>query len=79
MTSKTVYNFGAGPAMLPQEVMQQVKDELLDWNGTGISVIEMSHRSKEFISITEEAEANLRKFWQSRIIIKFSMCPVAQP
>ncbi len=61
MTSKTVYNFGAGPAMLPQEVMQQVKDELLDWNGTGISVIEMSHRSKEFISITEEAEANLRE------------------
>jgi phosphoserine aminotransferase len=61
MTSKNVYNFGAGPAKLPAEVMQQVKDELLDWNGTGISVIEMSHRSKEFIAITEEADADLRE------------------
>ncbi len=60
MTEKTVYNFGAGPAMMPGAVMQQVQAELLDWNGTGISVIEMSHRSKEFLSIAEQAEADLR-------------------
>jgi len=61
MTRKIVYNFGAGPAMLPAEVMQQVQAELLDWNGTGISVIEMSHRSKAFMSIAEEAEKDLRE------------------
>lgn len=60
MGTKTVFNFGAGPAMMPREVMLQVQDELLDWKGTGISVIEMSHRSKEFLSITEEAEKDLR-------------------
>lgn len=61
MSDAVIYNFGAGPAMLPREVMQQVKDEFLDWHGTGISVIEMSHRSKEFISIAEEAESDLRE------------------
>ena len=61
MSTKTVYNFGAGPAMLPHEVMVQVQQELLDWHGTGISVIEMSHRSKEFLSIAEEAEVVLRE------------------
>ena len=60
MADKLVYNFGAGPAMLPREVMLQAQEELLDWNGTGISVIEMSHRSKNFLSITEEAEKDLR-------------------
>jgi len=61
MTKKAVYNFGAGPAMMPREVMQQVQAELRDWNGTGISVIEMSHRSREFLSIAEQAEADLRE------------------
>ncbi len=56
-----IYNFGAGPAMLPAEAMQQAQAELLDWNGTGISVIEMSHRSKPFLSIAEEAEKDLRE------------------
>jgi phosphoserine aminotransferase len=60
MANKLVYNFGAGPAVLPREVMLQVQEELLDWNGTGISVIEMSHRSKNFLSIAEEAEKDLR-------------------
>jgi phosphoserine aminotransferase len=58
--TQTVYNFGAGPAMLPKAVMQQAQQELLDWHGTGISVIEMSHRSKQFGSIVEESEADLR-------------------
>jgi phosphoserine aminotransferase len=61
MGALTVYNFGAGPAMLPHEVMLQVQQELLDWNASGISVIEMSHRSKEFLSIAEAAEMDLRE------------------
>ena len=60
MATKT-YNFGPGPAMLPVEIMQQVQAELLDWNGTGISVLEMSHRSKHFLSIAEAAEKDLRE------------------
>ena len=55
-----VYNFSAGPAMLPEPVLQQAKDELLDWDGSGISVMEVSHRSKEFIACAERAEATLR-------------------
>src|SRR3954465_15472069 len=55
-----IFNFSAGPAMLPAEVMARAGDEMLDWRGTGMSVMEMSHRGKEFISIAEEAEADLR-------------------
>lgn len=55
-----VYNFSAGPAVLPQEVLQQAADEMLDWHGSGMSVMEMSHRGKEFISIYEAAEQDLR-------------------
>jgi phosphoserine aminotransferase len=56
-----VYNFSAGPAVLPQEVLQQAADEMLDWHGSGMSVMEMSHRGKEFISIYEAAERDLRE------------------
>jgi len=56
-----VYNFSAGPAMLPEEVLKQARDEMLDWNGSGMSVMEMSHRGKEFMSIAEHAEADLRE------------------
>jgi len=55
------YNFSAGPAMLPQEVLEQAQAEMLDWNGSGMSVMEMSHRGKEFMSIAAEAEADLRE------------------
>ena len=55
-----IFNFCAGPAMLPSSVMQKAQKELLNWNGLGISVMEISHRSKEFIALTEQAEANLR-------------------
>ncbi|PKG75303.1 phosphoserine transaminase [Shewanella sp. GutCb] len=55
-----IYNFCAGPAMLPQAVMQKAQRELLDWNGMGTSVMEISHRSKEFIALTEQAETDLR-------------------
>jgi phosphoserine aminotransferase len=56
-----VFNFSAGPAVLPEAVLQQAKDELLDWHGSGCSVMEMSHRGKEFIAIAEKAEADLRE------------------
>jgi len=55
-----VFNFSAGPAMIPAEVLEQAKNELLDWQGTGTSVMEMSHRGKEFMSIAAQAEADLR-------------------
>ena len=56
-----VYNFSAGPAVLPEEVLAQARDEMLDWHGCGMSVMEMSHRGKEFISIAEAAEKDLRE------------------
>jgi len=56
-----VFNFSAGPAVLPEEVLVQARDELLDWHGSGMSVMEMSHRGKEFISIADQAEADLRE------------------
>lgn len=56
-----VFNFSAGPAAIPQEVLEQAQAELLDWGGSGMSVMEMSHRGKEFMSIAEKAEADLRE------------------
>lgn len=55
-----VYNFGAGPAMLPVEVLQRAQEELLDWNGSGMSVFEVSHRSKGFQEMMATAELDLR-------------------
>ncbi|MGD2083388.1 MAG: 3-phosphoserine/phosphohydroxythreonine transaminase [Chromatiales bacterium] len=55
-----VYNFSAGPAALPAEVLEQARQEMLEWNGAGMSVMEMSHRGKAFMSIAERAEADLR-------------------
>jgi phosphoserine aminotransferase len=56
-----VFNFSAGPAVLPKEVLQQAAAEMLDWHGSGMSVMEMSHRGPEFISIYTQAEADLRE------------------
>ena len=55
-----VYNFSAGPAVLPESVLQEAADEMLDYRGTGMSVMEMSHRSKAYQTIIDEAEADLR-------------------
>ncbi|MCB4366087.1 3-phosphoserine/phosphohydroxythreonine transaminase [Hydrogenophaga taeniospiralis] len=55
------YNFSAGPAAMPAEVLQQAASEMLDWHGSGMSVMEMSHRGKEFMSIIETAESDLRE------------------
>ena len=56
-----VYNFSAGPAALPETVLRQAAEEMLDWHGSGMSVMEMSHRGKEFIAIADEAQALLRE------------------
>jgi phosphoserine aminotransferase len=56
-----IFNFSPGPAALPLEVLEQAREELLDWRGTGMSVMEMSHRGKEFAVIAEQAQADLRE------------------
>jgi len=55
------YNFCAGPAALPAEVLEQARDEMLDWQGRGLSVMEMSHRGEAFMGIAEQAEKDLRE------------------
>lgn len=57
---KKIYNFSAGPAVLPKPVLERAQAEMLDWHGSGMSVMEMSHRGKEFTSILEKTEADLR-------------------
>ena len=61
MTAPRPFNFSAGPATLPEPVLRQVAAEMLDWQGSGMSVMEMSHRGREFVSIYERAEADLRE------------------
>ena len=58
------WNFCAGPAALPQPVLEQAASEMLDWHGTGMSFMEMSHRSPEVVATVEEAEACLRRLLQ---------------
>ena len=81
-----VFNFSAGPAMLPRTVLQQAREELIDWHGTGMSVMEMSHRGKEYMSIATQAEADLRSlldipdnyyvlFLQGGATTQFAMVP----
>ena len=82
-----VYNFSAGPAVLPEEVLREAADEMLDYRGTGMSVMEMSHRSAAFQAIIDEAEADLRSlmnipdnyrvlFLQGGAHLQFSMIPM---
>ncbi len=59
-----VYNFSAGPAVLPEEVLREAAEEMLDYKGTGMSVMEMSHRSKAYDTIIKEAEADLRELME---------------
>ncbi|MDT7836831.1 3-phosphoserine/phosphohydroxythreonine transaminase [Aquabacterium sp. OR-4] len=60
-TTHRPYNFSAGPAVLPEEVLREAAAEMLDWHGSGMGVMEMSHRGKEFVSIHEAAERDLRE------------------
>ena len=61
MYKRQVYNFSAGPAVLPEEVLREAAEEMLDYRGTGMSVMEMSHRSKAFDDIIKEAEKDIRE------------------
>src|SRR3989449_2840649 len=56
-----IFNFSAGPAMLPAEVLARAGDEMLDWHGSGMCVMEMSHRGREFVGIAADAERDLRE------------------
>lgn len=56
-----VFNFGAGPAMLPEEVLQKAQAEMLDWHGTGMSIMELGHRGPDFQQVAKQAEADLRE------------------
>jgi phosphoserine aminotransferase len=82
-----VFNFSAGPAALPEEVLKQAADEMIDWHGAGCSVMEMSHRGKEFMGIAAQAEADLRElmgipanykvlFLQGGASAQFEMIPI---
>ena len=82
-----VYNFSAGPAVLPEEVLKEIQEEIFDYNGSGQSVMEMSHRSKVFDDIIKEAEADLRDlmhipdnykvlFLQGGASLQFAMIPM---
>jgi phosphoserine aminotransferase len=82
-----IYNFSAGPAVLPESVLKQARDELTDWRGAGMSVMEMSHRGKHFTEIAERAEADLREllavpanyrvlFLQGGASAQFSLIPM---
>ena len=87
MKYNRVYNFSAGPSMLPEEVLETVRDNLLNYEGCGMSVMEMSHRSKMFENIIGDAEANLRElmgipdnykvmFIQGGATLQFAMLPM---
>ena len=58
------YNFSAGPAMMPEEVLEEIAAEMMNYRGSGMCVMEMSHRSAVFQQIRDEAESNLRKLMQ---------------
>jgi phosphoserine aminotransferase len=84
---KRPFNFGSGPAMLPLEVLERAREEMLDWRGCGMSVMEMSHRGDEFMSIHAEAQALLRElleipsnykvlFMQGGATSQFAMVPM---
>lgn len=87
-----VYNFSAGPAMLPNAVIERAQAEMLDWHGTGMSIMEVSHRGKDYSAVAAKAEADLRElmgipsnykvlFLQGGASLQFAMIPLnlAQP
>ena len=82
-----IYNFSAGPAVLPLEVLQEAQADLVDYRGSGMSIMEMSHRGKEYMAVQEEAQANLREllgltadyavlFIQGGASLQFAMLPM---
>ena len=82
-----VYNFSAGPAAIPDSVLERIRDDIPDWDGTGMSIMEVSHRSKEFVDVAARAEQNLRDllgvpdsysvlFPQGGATLQFAMVPL---
>ena len=82
-----VFNFSAGPAAIPDTVLNRIRDDIPDWNGTGMSVMEVSHRSKDFVAVAEKAEQDLRAllavpddysvlFLQGGATLQFAMVPL---
>ena len=71
------FNFSPGPAVLPLEVLEQARDELLDWRQSGMSVMEISHRSKAFEQVAAEAEADLRDLCRYRKTTRSCSCKAA--
>ncbi|HUW97299.1 MAG TPA: 3-phosphoserine/phosphohydroxythreonine transaminase [Acidiferrobacter sp.] len=82
-----IFNFGAGPAVMPQAVLRKAQEELVEWHGSGMSVMEMSHRGKEFMGIAAHAESSLRAllgvpssykvlFLQGGASLQFAMVPI---
>ena len=82
-----IFNFSAGPAVLPEAVLQRAASEMMDWHGSGTSVMEMSHRGPEFMGIAAKAEADLRAllaipanykvlFLQGGAIAEFAFVPL---
>ena len=80
------HNFSAGPSILPQEVLQQSAEAILDFNGMGLSLIEISHRSKDFVAVIEEARTTIKRlmnlgddyevlFLQGGASLQFAMLP----
>src|SRR5437868_11035594 len=84
---RKVFNFGAGPAMLAEEVLGKAQAEMLDWHGTGMSIMELGHRGPEFKEVAEQSEADLRElmnipknyhvfFLPSGATAQFAMIPI---
>jgi phosphoserine aminotransferase len=84
---RKVYNFGAGPAMLPEDVLLQAQSEMLDWHGTGMSIMELGHRGSEFAKVAEQSETDLRElldipknyhvlFLAGGASVQFAMVPI---
>ena len=82
-----VYNFSAGPAAIPDSVLEKIRHDIPDWNGTGMSVMEVSHRSANFVGVVEKAEQDLREllgladnycvlFPQGGATMQFAMVPL---
>ena len=78
MKRNRVHNFSAGPAQLPLEVLEEVRDELTNYKNIGSSIIEISHRDKTFVDLATESETQLRNFYISMTPMKLSLCKVEQ-
>ena len=87
MNYQRTFNFSAGPAMMPEPVLEEIRDEMMNYRGSGMCVMEMSHRSPEFMQIAAEAEKDLRElmgipdnykvlFVQGGATLQFSMIPM---